>query len=264
MATRVNTTFVAMIAAGAIVVFGGLYFAYRNLVQNTPARLISIGDKQMELAKQHQAAGKDADAQEAIHQAAIAYSKAVNKEQTNLGYLDKWESALTKYAPTQQQAYVTSYNEYTALVRKRAMLRGTDVAAHRARLDQLYEQARAAPGGPDTIVRETDEALAHFVTKPDAKAAVLRRYSGLALLREAQGVNDTPEAKMKRIASDLEAALKADPKDGEVAEGLATFHALASQRAKDLARDDDAKAEMAAAVSGVDQFLKDNPNHPLI
>lgn len=262
MATRVNTTFVAMIAAGAIVVFGGLYFAYRNLVQNTPARLISIGDKQMDLAKQHQAAGKEADAQEAIHQAAIAYSKAVNKEQTNLGYLDKWEAALTKYAPTQQQAYVTSYNEYTALVRKRAMLRGTDVGAHRARLDQLYEQARAAPGGPDTIVRETDEALAHFATKPDPKAAVLRRYSGLALLREAQGVSDTPEAKMKRIASDLEAALKADPKDGEVAEGLATFHALASQRAKDLARDDDAKAEMAAAVAGVDQFLKDNPNHP--
>ena len=104
MAARVNTTFIALIAAGAIVVFGGLYFAYRTLVLNTPGRLISIGDKQMDLAKQHRSGGREEDAQEAIHQAAVAYSKAVNKEQTNPAYLDKWESALTQYAPTQQQA----------------------------------------------------------------------------------------------------------------------------------------------------------------
>ncbi len=262
MAARVNTTFIALIAAGAIVVFGGLYFAYRTLVLNTPGRLISIGDKQMDLAKQHRSGGREEDAQEAIHQAAVAYSKAVNKEQTNPAYLDKWESALTQYAPTQQQAYITSYNEYTALIRKRAMLRGTDVAAHRARLDQLFEQARGSAAGTDMIVRETDEALAHFLGKPDPKAAVLRRFSGLALLREAQGVKESPESKMKRIEADLEAALQADPKDAEVAEGVATFHALVSQRATDLARDDEAKAEMDAAAAGVERFLKDNPNNP--
>jgi tetratricopeptide (TPR) repeat protein len=269
MAAKVNTKFVIMVAVGAAAVFGALYVAYAKLVENTPERLVAAGDAQLKTAAQLRTAGDEKKAEEAVVKAIVFYSKAVNKEQTNVELLKKWDAALKEYAPTDKGVYEKAFTtDYMMIRRQTAILLRTDVPAHRAYLDILFKQTNNASISPEMVIRTTEESLAYFDQATDeaekAKRDGVLRYRGIARARQAMKGNDAPMALIDDAKKDLEAALRFDPKDESAAEMLYAVALLESDRLASQGKNDEAAAAKKFAEDSAARFLAANPSNPLI
>jgi len=269
MASKVNTKFVIIVAVGAAAVFGALYVAYAKLVANTPERLVAAGDAQLKTAAQLRTAGDAKKAEEAVVKAILLYSKAVNKEQTNVELLKKWDSALKEYAPSDRGAYEKAFTtDYMTIRRQSAILLRTDVAAHRAFLDVLFKQTNNASINPEMVIRSTEELLAYFDQATDEKEKTGRdgilRYRGIARARQAMKAADSPMSLIEGAREDLEAAVRFDPKDEAAAEMLYAVHLLESERLTAAGKADEATAARARADAASAKFLAENPQNPLM
>lgn len=125
--SKVNTKFVVMLSSGAIVIVGGLsYMAYAIALR-------SAGD----LAKQ----GDQRMAEGSLEAAELLYSKAVNKEQTNIEAIEKWRDCLAKWTPETRAKLEGKYTQaYVPALRQISLVRATDVPAHQAYLGELWGQ----------------------------------------------------------------------------------------------------------------------------
>src|SRR5215470_10233345 len=118
MAARVNSRFVVILAIVLSVAFALVALVGLRMIRKSSEQLAALGDQQM-------SAGH-------YKEAALLYSKAVNKDQQNPEVLRKWISALEKMAPEQVQEYQDVYNRsYITAIRALADLLKTDLAAHR-------------------------------------------------------------------------------------------------------------------------------------
>lgn len=263
MAGKVNTKFVIGLSVALVALAGAAGAAGVFFYQRTASNLAKQGDRLFALYEDRLKAGDAADAQKRLKLAITAYSKAVNKEDTNSVYLRKWEKALTQLTPPEGAEFEKAFMDYLALKRRLATLAQTDPRLHMDYLDVLYENMLRFPGNKgvsERLASETGELLKFF--KNDPKGDVLRRYRGLATLEQFIA---TPELDAKRVEQgrqDLEAACAADPKDEVATEGLVRWHELLAERARAESRREDADAEAATALGLAEAFLAANPDAP--
>jgi tetratricopeptide (TPR) repeat protein len=269
MASKVNTKFVVGLVIGTALVLGGVYMASVYLVKNTPQRLVAAGDAQLKLAKTHRDAGDLKKAEEAVNKAIAFFSKAVNKEQTNVELLRKWDEALRQYAPADRVLYERAFkNDYLMIRRQTAILLKTDVAAHREYLQTWFKQTVNATVNPQRMLETTEEMLQYFDQASDPKEREkkdgLLRYRGMARVQLVMKASDAPASDFEAARADLEAALRYDPKDELAAESLYTLNLLEAERSEARALESEAAAAKARADECASRFLAANPRNALI
>lgn len=249
-ASRVNTKFVIILVGALVAVAvggGGVAFL---LVANNAKRLVSLGDKAM--------VEKDYVKAERL------YSKAVNKEQSNPEFLTKWIESMEQLTPDSENSFKSKYQEYYfANMAMATRARQRDVDAHIKALGMIHREIKDRVGdtnGNSEMVNATDKSLSFFENASDKKHEVLRKFSGLALLRSMEASANLKDAEIERARTDLERAAAADPADGETATGLARWH---DRNAFNLATKldvDGAKAEREKARALIAEFNKAHPD----
>ena len=236
MASRVNTKFVVQLSVVLVLAFAGVGASAFFLLRNSGDDLARAGDKKM-LAGDYKMASE-------------LYSKAVNKEKTNVAFLEKWRDALKGLVPETQVKYSDAYAKYLMALRQLAIVRPDAVEDQATYLE--LRQASLGPvvydrGGYDFVLREADTLLALHTTDADpAMGDRLRRYRGLVRLRLAA---ESPDAKPELIQGakeDLEAALRANPADTETAVALENWYELQAAKARSETRHDEADAFVKA------------------
>ncbi len=255
MASKVNTKFVAVLAGSLVLVFAGTTGTWLWLKNKSGDDNERKGDEFMK-------------AQDYEH-AELAYGKAVNKQRANIVRLEKWHGALTHLVPKTQTIYEQKYRtEFTGATRQLALLKRTDVAAHRAWLDLLDEQVTGSRFDTQSnlqVVQMVDEALANFSPpSPEGPEQVLRRYSALALVRIMSGAPEVTDEQIKRAREDLDAAIKADPKDVEIALASVEWNSAQAGRAALAKRSEAEKQFRDQARQGLRDVAARFPDHPRV
>jgi Tfp pilus assembly protein PilF len=260
MAAKVNTKFVIALVAGLIVITAGGATVAKMFIFRSGAELASMGDK--------------AAAKGDIRAAEVLYSKAVNKEQTVIEYKRKWLETLRKFTPENQTEYEAKYRQsLVPLLSNIARLLQTDVAAQEEYLGLLHRESISSTFSRDAnsnIAEETSQVLLGFgedkpSLKPDEPAQpwhAIRRYRGLALLRNYVGGANMKDEEVALARWDLETALKARPQDAEVAAGLEAWYSRRADIAAAAGRDEDAAAQRKAGRDVLNTFAAASPNHP--
>lgn len=254
MAGRVNVKFVVTLSAGLLIAFGVVATSAVLLLKNSAKDLAIAGDKAM-------AAGETAKAIE-------AYSKAVNKEQTNSVYIDKWRDALRRMAPENPVVYRDYFDQMQIANRQAARIRSDDVSEARNYLQTLREQlpqqefSRAAQ---DRLIEESTTLINLFTSQGNAKGAdVVRRFRGMSRLEIFAFVPDSRPEVADEALADLAAALAADPADHETAASLYNLHLIRAERLAERGRDEEALASEAAADKVLTDFVAANPDEPFM
>lgn len=265
MAGKVNTKFVvglsvALVAAAGLASAAGVF-----LYQRTAPNLIKQGDRLYEKYEGQAKGGENDDSQKTLKLAIASYAKAVNKDDTNLAYIHKWEGAMSHLTPQEGPEFEKAFSEFQILRRSLARLEKNKPELHALYLDSVYENVVRFPGNKvasERLTSETNDTLKYF--KGDATGDTLRRYRGLATLDQYLVNNELEPARIEQGEQDLEAALAANPKDELTAEGLIRWHERTADRARALSKPDDAAAAMAAARKVADDFLQANPGAPRV
>lgn len=255
MAGKVNTRFVVLLSVGLLAVCGLMIWAVVTFAMNSGADNVRNGDKAM-------AAGE-------YVQAKLHYSKAVNKDQTRVEWLEKWLSAMEAWTPTTETEYRDAFfKDYLGALKQIATVQRTNVEAHDRFLSLLMRQMQYGYSRTrsDQIVNETTAAAAYFDRDPsaDPKWKRLLRYRGLAreAVLNANGVLSPDEVEL--IGEDLRAALAADPDDSRVASALTRWTVLSQTR--DLPPDSVERLQ-AARRAGLElgqAYLDEHPGDPLM
>lgn len=254
MAGRVNKQFVITLALGLAAVFLLVAGAAVFLLKNSAKDLAKAGDAKM-AAQQYDKAEE-------------FFAKAVNKEQTNAGYLNKWREALSKLAPENIVSYGEYVNQWEGATRQLARVQRDNVPAQREYLDLLrtkvssFEFSRAAQ---ERMITETDALLAlHQSAAPGGAWETLKRYRGTAKAEIVNSVRDAKPETAKEAEEDLLAALKADPADGETVLVLESLYLVLANRATEKSMTEEATALETKSASLVTDFISKNPAAPLV
>jgi tetratricopeptide (TPR) repeat protein len=262
--SKVNTKFVAILVGGLVAVaMGGGGLAYYFVSKNA-GRLAAQAEKALVLAKQATEANDTETATEQYKRAERLLANAVNKEQSNPDLLRRWIAAMEKITPETENSFRGKYGEYyLAHVALATRALRTDVAAHRVALELMHreikDRTRDVAGNSD-MVASVDRSLTFFEGASGNAHDVLRRYSGLALLRSFEAAANLKDAEIERARTDLEKAVAADPSDGASVTGLARWHdrtAFAQAQRADL---DAAKVSREKARQILADFVKAYPD----
>lgn len=252
MAGKVNTKFVVLLSGGMVAMLAAAVAVGLFIKSRSGPDLINKGDAAL--------AAKDYDTAEKY------YSRAVNKDQTNIQYLEKWLACLSSWVPPTQPVYIDKYRgNYRMIKRQIALLKRNNVAAHREYLDLLWE-----PMKTEGLTREAAEVLSEEVvrslalfgadSKEKSDAEALRAYRGEAYVRlMADPASGITEDQIKLAKEDLEAALAADPNDADTAVALMNWHLLAADSMRKSDRLEQAAETEAKGVAVLDDFIAKHP-----
>ncbi len=243
--SKVNVKFVVLLSAVLGMVFVGVALAFVYIK-------LKSGDRYVRLADAALAAGD-------ITKADMYYARAVGKDQSNVEWLVKWRDTRRKKVPETQTAFTEDYLMYVSILRTLANAKRTDVAAHREYLEELYTQAAALGLNREAwrhLESETEVAMRFF--DPE-KPGALRRYHGIAVISLSLTGDQVTDREMDGAREDLEAALKADPKDEVAANDLAVVHREAGRKALEGERKDEGTAELAKAGEVIDALVAAAP-----
>jgi tetratricopeptide (TPR) repeat protein len=257
MASRVNTKFLVILSLALALVGGGMLYVAYTLVIKSGDDLVKMGDDKM---KEAELATDDAARQEAYGAAQFLYSKAVSKDKSNTEYLDHWGEALAKWIPSTQTLYRKAFDQSMLIRRQKAVLLRTDIPAFKEYLSLLERQVSLGDlsrESLDYVVSESTAALGYF---DGSSGDALRRYRGRAIVEMMDANYDVTDAQRRTAREDLEAALRADPKDGDSALSLARWGRAEARRAIAQSRADEAPQFEADALSGLRAFVEANPS----
>lgn len=256
MAARVNVRFVTILCVIVGVVFVGMAGAAYFIVKKSAA-------DHFEVAKAEIQAGNFVKAQESL-------SRAVNKEPTNVVYLEHWISTIEKLTPETRTLYDNMYwRNYVPGLRQLAVAKRTDVDAWDTYLTSEYERRKAFGSSGRSawqgMLAETNAALEYFLATPQADDEQapwhrLRRYRALSNLNILQSTGEADPDFGEMTVLDFEAALRVDPNDVDSAIGLYDWHMIQADRATGTRNDPLVPLENARDV--LDTFLARNPTHP--
>ncbi|MFO0857640.1 MAG: tetratricopeptide repeat protein [Phycisphaerales bacterium] len=250
MAAKVNTTFVVILSVVLLGAVGGVAFTASKLMQNSAGDLIQAGDAKVSEGN--------------IKDAVKLYSKAVNKEKTNVGYLRKWIDAIEKYTPEGQLQYEQQFAEYQSALRQLMKLEPENPENLKKFIALQYSLLRSGPYREaewSAVANEVDSSLKTFEGKSTNETERLRRYRGLLNIRRVVE-SAAPDEKMRVAAKeDLNAALKADPTDAESMLILCDVDARDADKVR-RSKPDEAKAIMQQVSNRLEEFLAKNPNDP--
>jgi tetratricopeptide (TPR) repeat protein len=250
MASRVNIRFVIILSVVLAMVFVGVAGAFFYVKLRSGDRYVRLGDEAM--------------ARGDIKLADRYYASAVGKEQNNVAWLTKWRDARTKKIPERQSAYKDEYSMYVfGILRTLAATQRTNMVAHHEYLDAIQEQCRSYYRSRESWQQLIDAAEAAMVYYEPEQPPELRAYRGVAISAMAEiGAEVKPE-QLETARKDLEAALAANPRDGEAASSLAALHRFNAGRARLDGNAETAKAETAAAVKCVTDAVAADPASPV-
>ncbi|CAN5681490.1 hypothetical protein BH11PLA1_BH11PLA1_20490 [soil metagenome] len=249
MASRVNTKFVVLLAAGAIVVCAALGGAYVYFGPKSSAANVKLGDQA--------AAAQDWD------KAVRFYANAANKEKTNTAVLEKWIDALAHTSPKTQQAYTERYNaEYMTALKQLATVRRTDAAAHARYLGLQLEDFRRF--GSDSAVwneylKRVEDSL-RIMPESSKDREKLRRFRGIARITmfATFGIQLKP-TEIKEAIEDLNAALAVDPKDQDAVTALASYYAWQARVDGVKGNEVGVRENRAKSIKLLEDFIAANP-----
>ncbi len=250
MASRVNTRFVIILIVGVIAMLGMLVLAYSIAIKSA-SDLAKRGDQLM--------------AQGEYKQAERAYSKAVNKDATNIENLDKWIDALELLVPETETEYRDKYNgSYIGAVRKKAMVLRHDVDAHEQFITIRFEMLDAAysRGLADVVIDDTNGSLAFFSNDSEEVQdwERLKRYRGLAIVKIAKKGGLLESDQISLAIDDLQRSSAADPDDAKSVIGLMNLHSFVTNR--DAPEDDTAArvTTLEENIQTASDYIAQHPN----
>lgn len=247
MASKVNVKFVVLLSGFLVLAAAGVGGAYFFVKYRSGDRYVSRGDSAMKEGK--------------IDLADSWYERAVGKDPTNVEWLRKWRKAREQKIPTTQTAYSQNYEMYKSILRSLSLVLKTDVEAHREYLQAIYQECSFMPvkGAWEYLIRETEDHLRYFDEPPNA----IRRYRGIGMAELSIADTAATQETRDKAGQDLQAVLKADPKDGAVALELAVWYRYMADRAK-AAGDNDAQKKNfdASRKVLVDTLAADPGNVP--
>ena len=254
MAGRVNKKFVVTLSLGLLAIFALMAGAGVFLLKNSAKDLAKVGDKKM--------ADKQYD------KAVEYFAKAVNKEQTNTIYLNKWRDALRSLAPETMVQYRDYFQQWQNATRQLARVQKDNVAAQREFLELVkgslspYEFDRAAQDG---MVQEASALINLHTGKPaGGEWETLKRYRGTAKQDIVNYVKDAKPEVAKEAEADLLAALAADPADSETALSLETLYLVLAARANEKSLADQASEYEQKSAKIIAAAAEKKPNEPLL
>jgi tetratricopeptide (TPR) repeat protein len=267
---KVNSKFIIILTGGIVVAVLGAVVAMQ-LVLKKPADHIKAGDKFMD-EKNYAAA-------------ASSYSRAVNKDQSNVAYLTKWRDAMLQMKIEDTTRGMDSLDKLRACLRQLAETQATDVESQDAYLRFMLDRAIKLGGGNDELMRQLAAETEFFLqfhkgeataqpgdgATPSASLASgkkspssLERYRGLALASVVLQSNTPKQEDVDQAVKSCLDAMSADPKDAIPVLTYARLNLYLSSRAADAQMDEDAMALQAKANDAIDKFLVENPNEPRV
>ncbi len=256
MAARVNVRFVAILCTIIGVVFVGMAGAAYFIVKKSAS-------DHFETAQQFVQEGDLVEAEK-------SFGKAVNKEPTNVVYLEAWIESIEKLTPETRVRYADVYlKNYVPGLRQLAVAKRTDVDAWNKFLGTLYEQRNVFGGGGRTgwqaLLTETNYALEQFRVSADgdddqADWHRLRRYQALSNLNMRTSLGEADPDFADKTVMDFEAVLRVDPSDSDAAIGL--YEWLMAEADEAQGSRTDPQVFLDKARQTLDDFLVQNPNHP--
>ena len=258
MAAQVNKKFIIILSATLFAAFVGVAWVASTVFLKSASDLAGLGDAKM--------AEKD------YKGAAELYSRAVNKEQSNVEYLNKWIDSLEKAIPNTPSEFGEYYGFYMAAHRQLALVSRGQFDIQRKYLDLFKSEIDGMEfnrGANDGMIRETESLLAHYQSPgsdalTDPKANVLRRYRGIAWVRIIERTPDLKPEVVERAREDLEAALAQDPDDVECAITLEGWHTIQASRLETAQKLDEAKAAREKAAQVIATLAQRRPGHPWV
>lgn len=251
MASRVNTRFVVLLTVGVIALLGMLALAY-SIAFKSASDLAERGD-------QFLAAGD-------LKQAERAYSKAVNKDTTNMEYTDKWISTLEMLVPETETEYRDRYyGDYISAIRQSATVQGNNIEALDRYLNIGYEllDTEYTRAGADRLIEQTNTALKNFEGGVGEAAdwERLKRYRGIAITEIAKRDGVLAEGQIDLGIDDLERAIETDPSDVEARINLLRLKSLKVNR-EASSGDLDARIQVLREnLDEVNSYLTSDPNN---
>lgn len=252
MASKVNTKFVVLLGTAVVVGLGLLLGAAYLLVYRSAEDLVQLGDRAM--------------ARGEYVEAAAHYAKACDKEKTNPANFVKWRASIEKQVPETPVQFEDAMRGWRGATRQLAMLQKDNLAAQR----EYLETMRGVVTGPfdrgnlQYLKSETDLILSGYAGKPAGPWENLRRYRGLAQLRIAAEDQNSRQPDWDVAIEDLNAALKADPKDYESAMGLEGIYYELSDRATRGGKTEEAKRLNDMGREVIRAFVEANPSEPMM
>src|SRR5690606_20993343 len=148
-ASRVNVRFVVMLAVSLGVLSAAVGGVAVWVTFKSGKRNVAMGDAAM--------AEGDYEAAERF------YARGVNKEQSNVEWLEKWRAAMLKKIPETQTRYIADYQLYAGgILKSLAIAKRTDLAAHREYLDEFAKRVRYTAPSPrswESLIGEVEQAI---------------------------------------------------------------------------------------------------------
>lgn len=254
MASRVNTKFVIILSVAVLALLAMVGVAY-SVVKKSGADHVAAGDKMM--------------AEGDYEKAKQFYGKAVNKDQSRADWIEKWIDAMEHITPETETAYRDAFqSDYMGALTFASTIRRTDIEAHKRLLDIHYEMLRLgySRASADRLIEATTKALSYF----DGQVAdnnswqTLRRYRGFAYDRIVQSEGVINKDQIALYREDLEAALEANPADGEAMTALIRWSLAEAQRSQIQGEESKLVAARKQGIKDADAFLADHPNDPSV
>ena len=247
MAAKVNKKVVVLLIAGVACSVVGVMVAM-NVVFKSGAELAAQGDRLL--------AAKDYEG------AALAFSKAVNKDQNNVEYFRKWGEALQAQNPVSIQAYTDRYRQLLGTQRQIANILRVDPAAHRTVLDLVLREARLSPRSGtawQSIEADSSDIITRMRNEPQDKIDQIRRYRGIATVGKMSQSLEVSTDDRKRAKEDLLAAMKQNPDDSLAAVYYADLMRLWAEKLRQSNNAEESAVTLAEGLAVMDDFCKKHP-----
>lgn len=249
---KVNVKFVVGLAVGLTVLFGAVaYLGFQALTRS--------GAEYFELGEKLSAEGKYNDASK-------AYASAVAHERTNVEWLSRWRDTIPKTIPPTEVEYSQAYQHYYQILEILASIRDSEPQAQREYLDAIYQQAKLFGFNVQSwqhIAERASERIERLEQSgvDSSEVQSLRRYRGLALLRQMETLPDRGDLRDSAI-KDLKAAVAANPDDAEAALGIVRWNTIEWLRLRRERREEKAAEAMAEIEKTLASLLARHPGDP--
>lgn len=251
MASRVNTRFVIILVVGVIALLGMVIAAY-TVAFKSAADNIREGERLL--------------AEGNVKQAERSFSKAVNKDATNVEYLDKWIDSLEMLIPETETEYRDRFNQdLSGAIAKKATVLRNDVDAHEKQLSLLYNQLESgySRGIADRLIEQSTQVLGFF--RDDLSGEIqswerLKRYRGIALSKIAMEGGVLEDEKLDLGIDDLQRVTTLNQMDTESFIAMLNLMYAKVDRSASQDRNDLRIDSLRDNLARTESYLAENPD----
>lgn len=251
MASRVNTRFVILLIVGVLGLLGLTLAAYMVAFKSA-ADNVSEGDRLL--------------AEGNVKLAERAYSKAVNKDSTNVEYINKWIESLEMLVPETETEYRERfYGDFIGAISKKATVLRDDVDAHERQLQLTFDQLMNgySRGLADRLIEQTTQVLGYFsggMGEEVEEWERLKRFRGIAISMIAQNSGVIEDNKIELGIDDLERVSRVAPADTEALAALMSLYYNKTDRAAPAGRPGPRVQSLRENLERTNEYLSQYPD----